>query len=608
MNSDIQNSTSSVKRLGDMLVEAEMLTPADLSNGLDYCKKTGLPLGRVLVMLRLVDDAKLRSALHVQSLMKFENMPGALAVKALSICQTEAISIEESCKKIGWTSDKFKTGMPTALKDLKAQLSDSEQRLGLDHPELASTMIQLSAFYEDEEMWPHAESYLEAAVQKLEKAYGAVDLKVAQALTKMGSLLFIQDRFAEAQQYYERVVTIRQQLLGSDDPDVGFALLDVAEVLDVQKKWAEAEKYYLQSLRSLEQLYDCDEPTIIDVLQKLSYVCRRRNAPAEPIMVGTLLTESGMVDSEKVPEALAFSKEKGVPMARAMVMLNYLSEDELRPVLHIQLLIKSNLLPTQVAVRVLKLRTKYGTTLEETIAKVGWKMSPGQAQELATLFMLHDTLIEAEKTLAPDDMQIAVLCARLGELFEGYERYSEAEPLYKRAITIMENSPEDVEGLVLLMDRLGFVNLKQHKFEQSDALYRRALELRVEHFGEEHSDIATSCINLGRLCVQRNDHNNAVNFLQRAMRIAEKTLGDKHVEYGNVVEQLALCFYELGDHGRAEPLFWQAYNIKRQFNDSQSMELTAILTKLAEMYNKDGKYTMADSVLVLFQTNRGAIM
>jgi hypothetical protein len=39
-----------------------------------------------------------------------------------------------------------------------------------------------------------------------------------------------------------------------------------------------------------------------------------------------------------------------------------------------------------------------------------------------------------------------------------------------------------------------------------------------------------------------------------------------------------------------------------------SYEIVTLLTKLADMYNKDGKYTMADSVLVLFQQNKSVMI
>jgi tetratricopeptide (TPR) repeat protein len=598
-----QPSAIGIKRVGELFVESGLLSAEDLAKGLDYARKTGLPIGRVLVMLRMVSDQEVRAALHLQSLMKFEKMPPPLAVRAIAHSRAKQISIEEACVDLGWSSEKFKAGLPERLRELKDLLAQTEGKLGSDHPELASTMIQLAAFYEDEQMWPHAEAQLESAIRILEKTYGTVDLRVAQALTKMANLLYQQDRFAEAQPFYERVLTIRQHLLGADDPDVGYALLDLAEIYDIQKSWADAEKHYLLSLQNLEHLYHCDETPILDVLKRLSYVSKKRNAPSESVLVGTLLTECGLISSEKIPEALEVSKQKSVPLGRALVTLGYLTEEQLRPVLQLQLLIKSNLLPTQIAIRILRLRVRRNVSLADAMAMVGWKTG-GQSYEPSQLLSINDELLAAERDLAADDPQIAALCVQMAELFETYDRHNDAELLYKRAIGIVEKSPSDTDGLIVLLDRLGSVNVRQHKYDSALSIYARALTLRKEHMGDDQGEMATSYLNIGRLNRDRGNHAEAISHLRQALSLAENNYGPAHIEVGNIVEQLALCYFESGNHTMAEPLFWQAYKIKKEHMDKHCPEVVGLLTKLAELYNKDGNYTMADSVLVLFHPDR----
>src|SRR6185437_16311686 len=122
-----------LKRIGELLLEAQILSDADLAKGLEYGKKTGMALGRVLTMLRLVSETDLRAGLHVQSLMKFEGMPPPLAVRALRYMKDNSCHIEWACKQIGWQSQKFKDDMPPRLRELKEKYADVEQRLGTDH-------------------------------------------------------------------------------------------------------------------------------------------------------------------------------------------------------------------------------------------------------------------------------------------------------------------------------------------------------------------------------------------------------------------------------------------------------------------------------------------
>lgn len=605
---DKPSTTTGPKRIGELFVESGLLSAEDVEKGLDYGKKTALPLGRVLVMLRLASDADLRAVLHVQQLMKFEGMPGNLAVRALSYMREKKVHIEWAVRQIGWQSEQFKKDLPPALRELKEKLSDAESRLGADHPEVAELMLELAQVYIDEGMWAHAEATCQQALQKLEKAHGQVDLKVARALLRYSDVQFMQDRFDDALPLSMRAVEICQAMLGPLDPMLGAALRSLGEVYDAQRKFGDAERCYIEALKIVEATCEVDDPEVLQMLHQVGYVCRRGGRAPEPVLVGTLLTESGMVQPDKVPEALAFSKENGVPMARAFVMMELLSEDSLRPVLHAQLLMKTNLLPAPVGIRALRICKKRGVSLEQAMAIAGWTVQMGRRYDLSELLNTNDMLLEAERTLPADDPEISTLCLRLADLFETYERYGDAEPLYKRALAIMEKTENSTEVLCEILDRLGWVYVKQMKFEQAESIYRRVLEMRTESLGADHPDIATSYLNLGRLQISRNDHTDGVVWLQKALPLAEKHFGSTHSQVADIVEQLALSFYETGQHDRAEPLFWQAFKIKREYMDVTSFEIVTLLTKLAEMYNKDGKYSMADSVLVLFQSNKSVFI
>jgi tetratricopeptide (TPR) repeat protein len=597
-----------MKRIGELFTEAGLLSQEDLKKGLDYGKKTSLPLGRVLVMLRLASDADLRAVLHVQQLMKFEGMPGNLAVRALQYMHERKVHIEWAVKQIGWESDKFRKDLPPALREIKEKIADAESRLGADHPDVAEMMLKLVDFYIDERMWAHAEATAMQALEKLERAHGETDLRVAEAATKYSDVLFFEDRFDEALPLAQRALTIRQRMLGEDHPIVGSSLRQVGEIYDVKRAYSDAERCYTQALTVIEKTHEIDDPEVLYVIKVLGHVCRRAGRTPDTVLVGALLTEAGMVDAAKVPEALAYGKEKGVPMARALVMMELLSEDALRPVLHAQLLIRSNLLPAQIGIRALRLSHKYNLSLEDAMERIGWRLQLGRKYELTQLLQTHDQLLEAERTLPADHPDVGALCLRLADLFETYERYADAEPLFKRALAVMEKTEGQEEAMAEILDRLAWVHVKQQKYEQAEAIYRKVLELRIALAGEDSADVATSYMNLGRLQIARGDHTDGVIWLQKAIPLAEKHLGSKHPSVADIVEQMALSFLETGEHDRAEPLFWQAYKIKSEYMDVTSYEIVTLLTKLADMYNKDGKYTMADSVLVLFQQNKSVMI
>ena len=593
-----------MKRIGELFVESQLLSESEVQKGLEYGKKTGMPLGRVLVMLRLASDADLRAVLHVQQLMKFEGLPANLAVRALDYMRKNKVHIEWAVKKIGWESEKFRKDLPPALREIKEAIASSEERLGAEHPEVAKMMLQLVDFYTDEKMFAHAEATAEQALAKLQKTYGETDLAVAEAALKFSDVLFIQERWEEAQPLALRAYETRAKLLGETHSQTGVALRCLGEVFEMQRRYADAERCYTQALLIAEQTHTLQDIEVLYLLRQIGFVCRRPGRTPDTVLVGALLTDAGMVEPEKVPEALAFGKENNVPLVRALVMMDLLSETALRPVLHAQLLIKSNLIPAVLAVRILRICHQRSVPLDEGMAIAGWQLQSSRKDELSNLLLTHDELVEAERTMHADDPQIGALCLRLADLFESYERYADAEPLYKRALAIMEKSDGELEALAEIMDRLAYVFVKQQKFDLADAIYQKVLEIRTHIYGDDSEQMAISYANIGRLQCARGDHSDGVIWFEKALPLSEKHFGESHPQVGDVVEQLALSLFQMGDHARAEPLFWRAYKIRSKYLDVTSVEIVTLLTKLADMYNKDGNYNLADSVLALFHESK----
>lgn len=606
--SDQSATAAQPKRLGDLFVESGLLAPEDLNKALEYGKKTALPLGRVLIMLRLTSDAHLRAVLHVQQLMKFEGMPGSLAVRALTFMHEKSVHIEWAVRELGWRSEQFKQDIPKPLREAKEKLAEAESRLGHDHPDLAPIMMELVDFYLDEKMWPHAEATCYQALEKCEKAFGTTDLKLVPLIIKLSDVLFMQDRFQEALSQSQRAVELAQAKVSDSDPLLARALRNLAELYDVTHKFSDAERAYARALKILSVVHDPDDAAISYLVRHAGYVWRRAGRQVTPVLIGDLMSESGLVPPDKVPEALAYSKQNGVPMARAFVMMDLLSEDRLRPVLHAQLLIKTSLISHTVALAALRICSIRKIELEEALELLGVNPQIGRRQELGSLLQTNDQLLEAERTHAPDDPEIGSLCLRMADLYDTYERYADSEPLYKRALSILEKHNDTIDVITEVLDRLAGVYVKQMKYEQAEAIYRRVLELRIESLGSDHADVAASYTNLGRLQIARGNHEDGCLWLQKALPLAENHLGASHAAVGDIVEQLAFSYYESGRHDRAEPMFWQAYRIKSEYMDVASFEIVSLLTKLAEMYNKDGKYSMADSVIVLFQQNKSVML
>lgn len=91
--------------IGEMLRRAKLVTLADLTNAIQVAGKTGLPVGRVLVMLGLITNETLQSALIAQSMVRDRMITLDQSVKAIGIVASYRISLDEALERLGCMSE-----------------------------------------------------------------------------------------------------------------------------------------------------------------------------------------------------------------------------------------------------------------------------------------------------------------------------------------------------------------------------------------------------------------------------------------------------------------------------------------------------------------------
>ncbi|HEY9712734.1 MAG TPA: hypothetical protein V6C72_04655, partial [Chroococcales cyanobacterium] len=124
------NKTASDLLIGDLLRGAGLVTLPDLSNAVQVASKTGLPVGRVLVMLGLVTSEVVQAALHAQALIRDRAITGDTGKKALCLVSASRFSLDQALQHMGMsceTRSENKLGDLLLAADLvtPTQLSDA---------------------------------------------------------------------------------------------------------------------------------------------------------------------------------------------------------------------------------------------------------------------------------------------------------------------------------------------------------------------------------------------------------------------------------------------------------------------------------------------------
>ena len=168
----------------------------------------------------------------------------------------------------------------------------------------------------------------------------------------------------------------------------------------------------------------------------------------------------------------------------------------------------------------------------------------------------------AEAELGPDDNRTATALNNLAESYRVQARYTEAEPLYHRALKISEKTlgPDHPDVAIRLNNLALLLQAKGH-LDEAEPLHRRALEINEKTLGPEHPNVAIDYSNLANLFRQAGRMNEAEDLFAQAVKISEKSLGSKHPDVAISLNNLANVLQQENRYSEAELLYRRAIQI-----------------------------------------------
>ncbi|HEY9784997.1 MAG TPA: hypothetical protein V6D17_06300 [Candidatus Obscuribacterales bacterium] len=106
------------RRIGELLVAANVIRPEVLLEALQVAKKSSTPLGRVLMSIGELSERDLQMAIEVQSLLREGVIATDFGVRALNAAIKGKVSLEEAFKRLGWQPPQRETVPSTELGEL----------------------------------------------------------------------------------------------------------------------------------------------------------------------------------------------------------------------------------------------------------------------------------------------------------------------------------------------------------------------------------------------------------------------------------------------------------------------------------------------------------
>ena len=105
------------------------------------------------------------------------------------------------------------------------------------------------------------------------------------------------------------------------------------------------------------------------------------------------------------------------------------------------------------------------------------------------------------------------------------------------------------------------VYVGQAKFDEAEALLRRAIALREKVLGDDHPDVAHSLTILSSMYSMQRKFGEAEGLLRRALEIQTRALGDSDFRVGTTLTSLALACLAQGKREEADALHERGMSI-----------------------------------------------
>jgi CHAT domain-containing protein/Tfp pilus assembly protein PilF len=273
-------------------------------------------------------------------------------------------------------------------------------------------------------------------------------------------------------------------------------------------------------------------------------------------------------------------------------------------------------IPWGIAIMTLKLRHILTVAIALLVELPSWHPASAQSGDLAAIYKRHVTayeagnyataLVEAQRLeaavkarMGTGNLAYAGALIALANVYDdGFGRYSEAEDMYKRALTIREqalgpNHPDVAE----VLNNLAVEYRHLGRFAEGEILLRRALSIQEKARGPNHAEVARVLQNIGDMAYFQDRYAEAEQLYKRALVMREQKLGANHSYTATTLMKLAILYQHQDRYSEAEALLKRVVATQERTYGVKSVFVAETLTTLAQVYLGQSRLSEAEAAL-----------
>jgi tetratricopeptide (TPR) repeat protein len=208
---------------------------------------------------------------------------------------------------------------------------------------------------------------------------------------------------------------------------------------------------------------------------------------------------------------------------------------------------------------------------------------------------LRSSVSILERTLGPNDPELAGPLNTLGTVRQERGDYAEAETLYRRALALAQTRGQDSDDALNILNNLAYLLMDRGEMAEAEKLMREILSIDRKKLGSNDPNVAYDLNNLGKLLFRAGRYDESEPLLREAAAIFKQT-GHRYL-FG-VMGNLGELLTAKGDAAAAEPILAEALSTGLSGMGAQSQEVAKVRAQYAACLFHLGKYQPAEDQLL----------
>jgi tetratricopeptide (TPR) repeat protein len=213
----------------------------------------------------------------------------------------------------------------------------------------------------------------------------------------------------------------------------------------------------------------------------------------------------------------------------------------------------------------------------------------------------EEVLVRALKTaekIGNDSLPAAACLNGLAILYHSQKSYAAAEPLYLRALSIVEaKAGADHPRVGVLHKNLGELYRSQGRMAEAAEQLHRAFEITEKQLPPQDPGLVEPLKALAELDFMLGRFDDAIAAQKRVLAILEQSAGPQGADTVDCLNNLGVVYVSAGRFDRAEPWFQQALQAGEAAWGAEDPRLTRSLVYLADIWRRRLQLAEAENLL-----------